>query len=72
MSSFIEGDYELVTLGNHKLSDIQIRQRACWDTRPLLKWRNADAGDTLVLIFDRQNHSATGILGDDEFLAQVA
>jgi hypothetical protein len=72
MSSLIEGDYELVTLGDDKLSDIQIRQRACWDTRPLLKWRNANAGDTLVLIFDRQRRRATGIVGDDEFAAQVA
>ena len=72
MSSFIEGDYELVTLGNDKLSDIQIRQRACWDTRPLLELRKANAGDTLVLIFDRKRRRATGILGDDEFVAQVA
>ena len=72
MSTFIEGYYELVTLGNDKLSHIQIRQRACWDTRPLLAWLKANAGDTLVLIFDRLRHSATGILGDDEFVAQVA
>jgi hypothetical protein len=72
MNSFIEGDYELVTLGNDKLSNIQIRQRACWDTRPLLEWLKANAGDTLVLIFDRLRHRATGILGDDEFVAQVA
>jgi len=71
MSSFIEGDYDLVTIRDRKLAGIQIRQRACWDMRPLLRWAGAHAGDMLVLIFDRRIHVATGILGDEEFVAQV-
>jgi hypothetical protein len=71
MSSFIEGDYELATIRNQKLASIQIRQRACWDTRPLLHWAGAKLGDLLVIIFDRRKQIATGILGDNGFVAQV-
>jgi hypothetical protein len=39
--------------------------------KPLMRWASASAGDRLILIFDRRNHKATGILGDDGFAAQV-
>jgi hypothetical protein len=71
MSSFIEGDYELTTTRNQKLGSIQIRQRACWDVRPLLRWSSAGVGDTLVLIFDPREQIAEGFVGDDLFAAQV-
>ena len=35
VSSLLEGDFELVTMDGYKLGGMQIRQRACWDMRPL-------------------------------------
>ena len=49
-----------------------IRQRACWDIRPLLLTLGADTDDTLVIVFNVVDYTATGIVGDDDVVAQVA
>jgi hypothetical protein len=50
---------------------LHIRQRACWDVRPLLTRSGADAGDTLVLVLNIRDQVATGVLGEDDVVANV-
>jgi hypothetical protein len=66
-----EGDYNLKTLFGHELGTLHIRQRACWDVRPLLTRSGADAGDTLVLVLNIRDQVATGVLGEDDVVANV-
>jgi hypothetical protein len=66
-----EGDYSLKTLFSPELGTLHIRQRACWDVRPLLTRSGADAGDSLVLVLNLRDRVATGVLGEDDVVANV-
>jgi hypothetical protein len=66
-----EGDYSLKTPFGPKLGTLHIRQRACWDVRPLLTRYAADTGDNLVLVLNIRDQVATGVLGEDDVVANV-
>jgi len=70
ISTFIQGDYDLKIAGR-ALGILHIRQRACWDIRPLLLAVGGDADDTLVIIFNLCDYTATGTVGDDDVVAQI-
>jgi len=71
IATFIQGDYDLKIAGR-AIGMLHIRQRACWDIRPLLLTLGADTDDTLVIVFNVVDYTATGIVGDDDVVAQVA
>ena len=72
INTFVQGDYSLKTLGCREMGLLHIRQRACWDVRRLVLALGGEAGDTLVIILNHRDHSAAGLLGNDDVVAQVA
>jgi len=70
INTFIDGDYDLKIAGR-VLGTLHIRQRACWDIRRLLFAVGGDVDDTLVIIFNLCDYTATGIVGDDDVVAQI-
>jgi hypothetical protein len=70
INTFIDGDYD-VKIAGRALGILHIRQRACWDIRRLLLAIGGDAGDTLVIIFNLCDYTATGIVGDDDVVTQI-
>jgi len=72
INTFVQGDYNLKTLGRREMGLLHIRQRACWDVRRLVLALGGEAGDTLVIILNHRDRSAAGLLGNDDVVAQVA
>jgi hypothetical protein len=72
INTFVQGDYNLKTLGCREMGLLHIRQRACWDVRRLVLALGGEVGDTLVIILNHRDHSAAGLLGNDDDVAQVA
>jgi hypothetical protein len=72
INTFAEGDYKLKTVANRELGVLYIRQRACWDVRRLLLALGGEVDDTLAIVLDLREHTATGILGYDDVAARVA
>jgi hypothetical protein len=72
INTFVQGDYNLKTLGRREMGLLHIRQRACWDVRRLVLALGGEAGDILVIILNHRDRSAAGLLGNDDVVAQVA
>jgi hypothetical protein len=72
VSSSVEGHYELRSITDHELGRIQISERTCGNMKPLWRHAGADADDVLFLVFNLDDYSAIGILGDDAVVDQVA
>ncbi len=70
-STFLEGDYAFSTFAGAELGMIQLRQRACWDVRPLLQLGDAEIGDTFGLLLDAREHRAAGIVGAENVTAAM-
>jgi hypothetical protein len=71
VSSLLQGDYRLKALSGRELSILQVRQRACWDVRGLLRYTVGDLDDTLMIVLDPHDHDATGIVGDETMISRV-
>jgi hypothetical protein len=71
INTFVQGDYKFETLGRREMGPLQIRQRACWDIRRLVLALGGDVGDTLVIILNHRDHSAVGLIGNEDIVPQV-
>jgi hypothetical protein len=70
-NTFVQGDYKFETLGRREMGPLQIRQRACWDVRRLVLALGGDVGDTLVIILNHRDHSAVGLIGNEDIVPQL-
>jgi hypothetical protein len=50
---------------------LNIRQRACWDVRPLLLALGVEVEDTLVLVLNLRDHTAIGVAGEEDAIHSV-
>jgi len=71
INTFVQGDYDLKTLAHRELGLLYVRQRACWNLQRLAPALGAEADDTLVIIFNLHDRTATGIVGNDDIVTQV-
>jgi hypothetical protein len=71
INTFVQGDYDLITLAHRELGLLHVRQRACWNIQRLAPALGAEADDTLVIIFNLRDRTATGIVGNDDVVTQV-
>jgi hypothetical protein len=71
INTFVQGDYNLKTFSHRELGLLHVRQRACWSIQRLALALAAEADDTLVIVFNLRDHTAIGIVGNDDVVAQV-